>query len=352
MKQTHLTRRPNEWIWRSRSLSFSLKPRFVICMLLLAGLIAIAGLFTMTIGKVHIPAGTVLSILFNQSDASVMQQQILFNLRLPQTLTAIFTGAALGVSGAIFQSVSRNPLGSPDIIGFTMGAATGALLQIIFMGGGPLAVAISAVAGGVVTAGIVYLLSFKNGTTSGYRLVLVGIGAGATLSALNGLMLVKGDLDNAIAANLWLAGSLNARTWQHVLPLMIGCIVIIPLISLFATRLTMMEMGDDQARQLGIGVERTRLAMILCAVLLAGLATAAAGPIAFIALAAPQLVSRLTRIRGIPVISAALMGACLLVAAYLLIQLAAFRLILPVGRVTGLVGGLYLIWYLTQSRRI
>ncbi|MBN8934526.1 MAG: iron chelate uptake ABC transporter family permease subunit, partial [Rhizobium pusense] len=143
---------------------------------------------------------------------------------LPRVLVAVFAGASLGVSGAVFQSVSRNPLGSPDVIGFTTGAATGALAQIVIFGGGPLAVALSAVLGGLVTATLVYLLSFKQGVTGGYRLVLTGIGAGATLNALNGLMLVKGSLDNAIAANLWLAGSLDARNWDHALTVVAGAL--------------------------------------------------------------------------------------------------------------------------------
>ena len=181
--------------------------------------------------------------------------------------------------------------------------------------------------------------------------MLAAIGAGATLSAVNGLMLVRGDLDSAVAANLWLAGSLNARTWEHVFPVMVGCVFLIPLIGLAVARLGLIEMGDDIARQLGVNVERTRFGMIACAVLLAGLATGAAGPIAFVALAAPQLAMRLTGGRGVPVASAAAMGALLLVLADLLTQLVASNLVLPIGRMTGLVGGLYLLWLLTRPRR-
>lgn len=188
----------------------------------------------------------------------------------------------------------------------------------MIFGGGPLAVALSAMLGGLITATLVYLLSFKQGATGGYRLVLTGIGAGATLNALNGLMLVKGSLDNAISANLWLAGSLDARSWDHALTVMAGASLLIPISAFSANRLRMIEMGDDIARQLGVQVERTRFGMIACAVLLAGVATGAAGPIAFLALAAPQLASRLTSTRGIPVLSSAIMGAFLLVSADLL----------------------------------
>lgn len=338
------------WLWRSRHVSYTVSPRLLAVTLALAATTLAVAAFSITLGRLHIPIGEVIAIL-SGGGSDGMQRQIVLDLRLPRVITAIFAGAALGVSGAIFQSVSRNALGSPDVIGFTTGAATGALAQIVIFGGGATAVALSAVTGGILTAAAVYLLSMKSGATGGYRLVLIGIGAGATLSALNGLMLVKGDLDNAIAANLWLAGSLNARTWEHALPVMIGCIALVPLASLYASRLSMIEMGDDLARQLGVNVERMRLGMTLCAVLLVGLATGAAGPIAFVALAAPQIVVRLTGARGVPVASAAAMGACLLVLADLLTQFAAHRLVLPIGRTTGLVGGIYLIWLLTRLRR-
>lgn len=341
---------PRRWLWRSRHASFAVDLRLVAVTLALAGLTLLASLYAITLGRISIPFAEVLATLAGHGDGG-MRQQIVLNLRLPRVFVAIFVGAALGVSGGVFQSISRNALGSPDVIGFTTGAATGALAQLVLFGGGPLAVALSAVLGGMLTAGLVYLLSFKHGATGGYRLVLTGIGTGATLSAVNGLMLVRGDLDNAVAANLWLAGSLDTRNWTHVIPVMAGCVLLIPLIGLAVKRLGLIEMGDDIARQLGVNVERTRFCMIACAVLLAGLATGAAGPVAFVALAAPQLAMRLTGAKGVPVMSAAAMGAFLLVLADLLIQLAAFNLILPIGRMTGLVGGLYLLWLLTRPGR-
>ncbi|WP_245554851.1 FecCD family ABC transporter permease [Nesterenkonia alba] len=277
---------------------------------------------------------------------------IVREIRLPRVVTAVCAGAALGVSGAVFQSVSRNALGSPDVIGFTTGAATGAITMIVVFAGSPGQVAAAAVVGGLLTAALVYLLSVRSGVTGGYRLVLTGIGVGSVLSALNGLLLVRGDLDNAVVANLWLSGSLNARNWTHAVPVMIGVVVIVPLICAGAKRLSLSEMGDDLARQLGVGVERTRLMMTFLAVLLVGLATAATGPIAFVALAAPQLVVRLTRSQSLPVISSAAMGAALLVTADLISQALPLGLILPIGRMTGVLGGLYLIWLLTRSRQV
>lgn len=124
---------------------------------------------------------------------------------------------------------------------------------------------------------------------------MTGIGVGAVLTALNGLLLVKGNIDDALTANLWLSGSLHARNWTHALPVMIGVLVLLPLMKWLARPLMMIGMGDEMAKQLGIRIERVRLVMMLFAVILAALATGAAGPVAFIALAAPQLAARLRR---------------------------------------------------------
>ncbi|KOY62550.1 ABC transporter permease [Photorhabdus heterorhabditis] len=338
-------------VWRQGKMSLVFVPRnlMVTCAMLL--LIMVLAVFSMTIGKFNITIEQIISTFWGAGSGTV-SEKIIMDIRLPRVLTAIFVGAALGVSGAVFQSISRNALGSPDVIGFTTGAATGAIIQIVLFDNNAAQVAIAAIVGGVLTAAVVYLLSLKSGSIGGYRLILTGIGVGSVLTALNGLLLVKGNLDNTVMANLWLAGSLNARTWGHVFPVLTGVVLLVPLVLFTARKLNIIEMGDDIASQLGIKVERVRLIMIFCAVVLAALATGAAGPIAFVALAAPQLVVRLTRSRNMPVISAALMGACLLLAADLFTQLLPLKAAVPIGLMTGLVGGVYLIWLLTRSRQI
>ncbi|MCW5248735.1 iron chelate uptake ABC transporter family permease subunit, partial [Pseudomonas aeruginosa] len=189
-------------------------------------------------------------------------------------------------------------------------------------------------------------------TAGGYRLVLVGIGVGASLSGLNSLLLVTGNLDQAMYAQLWLAGSLNTRTWSHVVPAALGLLASVPLALYHGRRLEVLELGDASAAQLGVAVERVRLQMVLVAVGMTAIATAAAGPIAFIALAGPQLARRLTRSAGVPLLSGALMGAVLLLAADLLGQRLAYVANLPIGLMTGLLGGFYLLWLLLRSRRI
>ena len=330
--------------------SFCYQTSHILVALLLLLLVCLMASYAMTLGKFNISLQQVVEAILGAGEGGV-KERIILNIRLPKILTAVFVGAALGMSGSVFQSVSRNALGSPDVIGFTTGAATGAIAQIVLFDQGALQVTLAAMFSGIVTAIAVYLLAVKAGVVGGYRLILTGIGIGSILSALNSLMLVKGNLDNAIMANLWLAGSLHARTWIHVYPVMIGVVVLLPVMMMLKRALTMIEMGDDIATQLGIRVERVRLAMIFFAVVLAAFATGAAGPIAFVALAAPQLVSRLRRSRSLSLCSSALMGALLILTADILVQWLPFQASVPIGRMTGIVGGLYLMWLLTRSKQ-
>lgn len=315
----------------------------------------VLGAVGMTAGTLRLPLTDVVGALagaLTGAEGDDVTSRVVVGLRLPRVVTAIVAGAALGLSGAVFQSISRNALGSPEIIGFTTGAATGAIVQIIIFQADPVRVSVSAILGGLLTAVLVYVLSVKNRVTGGYRLILVGIGVGAVLQAVNNLLLVMGDLDTAVTANIWLAGSLEARGWEHALPALVGVAVAVPLLTILGRRATLMEMGDDTASQLGIRVERTRILLMLIAVALAGLAVGAAGPIAFIALAAPQLATRLTGSAGMPVLTAAAMGAALLVLADTVAQSLPVLATVPIGKVTGVVGGLYLIWLLTRSKQV
>ncbi|HEJ9629190.1 TPA: iron chelate uptake ABC transporter family permease subunit [Proteus mirabilis] len=340
----------NEIIFQLGTWSWIFSPKDIIIAFILFLLMISLAFFALTTGKFPIEFSTLIDIVVGQSEGGI-KEKIVMDIRLPRLLTAMGVGAALGISGAIFQSISRNVLGSPDVIGFTTGAATGALLQIIIFNGTVVDIAISTLIGGMATALIVYLLSLKNGVMSGYTMILIGIGIGAILHAFNGLLLVKGNIDNAIMANLWLAGSLNARTWQHVYPTFIGLLILVPLIIFYAKSLTLMEMGDDMAQQLGVHVGRVRWVMIFSAVLLASLATASAGPIAFVALAAPQLVIRLSHSGKLPIVGSALMGALLLLSADVLSQSLPINITMPVGLMTGVIGGLYLLWLLTRKQR-
>jgi iron complex transport system permease protein len=297
-------------------------------------------------GDFPLSVGDVLAALVGQGDPAA--QFIVETLRLPRVLTALLVGGAFGIAGAIFQSISRNPLGSPDIIGFTMGSVTGAFVVILLLDGSSFEIALGAVAGGMVTAVIVYALALRRGM-HGYRLVLVGIGMSALLLAVNNYLITRATRDDAFQAAHWMVGSVNGRGWEHVWPVAAALAVLVPAALLLARPLAMLELGDDAARALGVNAERSRLALVFVAVALTAVATASTGPVAFVALAAPQLARRLTRAAAPGLVTAALMGALLLAAS----DLAAQRLLsvnLPVGVMTGAVGGLYLGWLLFAGR--
>jgi iron complex transport system permease protein len=299
-------------------------------------------------GEYPISPGEVVQALFGAGDSGT--SFVVQTLRLPRALTALLVGGTLGAAGAIFQSITRNPLGSPDIIGFEAGASAAAVAAILLFSAGTGTIALCAVAGGLLTALAVYLLAYRGGV-QGYRLVLVGIGMSAMLYALTDYLLTRARLDEAITAYVWLTGSLNGRGWEHVRPLAVALLVLLPLVALLARPLRMMELGDDAAKALGVRVEGSRLALVLVGVGLTAVAVASAGPIAFVALASPQIARRLTHATGPGIPAAMLTGAALLLGSDLLAQRVFPSTELPVGVVTGVLGGLYLMWLLFHEWR-
>lgn len=311
---------------------------------------AALAVYSVASGTINYSLAEVMSALALRGEDKT--ELVIWSIRLPRAVAAIAVGMALGAAGSVFQSISRNALGSPDVIGFTTGAATGAVLQIVLYNKGATATALSAVAFGVVTAVIVYLLSRNRGSTGGYRLVLIGIGVSAMLSALNTLLLAWGDLDLAVKARIWLSGSLNAREWNDVYPALIALAICLPMLIYYSRPLNILEMGDDQAKQLGVNTERLRLIVMILGVLLTSVAVAAAGPIAFIALAAPQIVSRITGAARVQVICSGLFGAVLLLAADMISRNLPTSYAVPVGLTTGVIGGFYLLWILTRQKAV
>lgn len=270
--------------------------------------------------------------------------------RAARIVAALLVGAALGLSGAIFQVISGNALGSPDIIGFTNGAATGALLQIIVFNSGPVEVALGAVVGGLATSVLVWLLTRRTGL-HGFRLVLVGIGVGSTLAAFNSLLVVRASLTQAQTAASWLAGSLNDITWERTYALLGLLLVVTPLLLMLVRPLGAIRFGDQVASGLGVSVNAYRVAALFIGVLLVSLATATTGPIAFVALAAPHIAKTLARSGGVGFTSAALMGALMVLGSDLIGRFAVPGRIIQVGVVTGAIGGLYLIYLIYLERK-
>lgn len=333
-------------VLRARAWSVRWEPRTAAVCAALAGAALVAGVLVAGTGDFPISPPDVVRALVGQGTGAT--EFIVVTLRLPRVANGLLAGFALGMAGAVFQSLSRNPLGSPDLIGFTSGSATGALLQILVFGGGTAAIAGGSVAGAFCTALAVYVLAYRGGV-HGQRLVLVGVGAAAMLEAFNSLLITRADLREAYEAVFWLTGSLNDRTWGQARLLFIALAVLVPVVLALGRSMRVEELGDDAARALGVPVQRLRAALVVTGVALVAAATAVTGPVQFVALAAPQLARRLTRRSGPHLFSAGLMGAVLLVVSDLIALHLPVRL--PVGVVTGVLGGAYLIWLLAGGSR-
>jgi len=299
-------------------------------------------------GAAVMTPGAVLSTLAGHG--SISDEAIVYDWQMPRALTAIGVGVALGMAGAIFQSVTRNPLGSPEILGFTTGSASGALLSLTVLGPLALPTWLGALAGGVLSAAVIYLASYHHGLRPS-RLILVGIGVGAILLALNSLMISRADFYDARSAANWLIGTLDGRGWNHVVPVAVAVLVLVPLTVSRGPALRMIEMGDERARALGLRVEGERFVLLALGIALISTAVTAAGPVAFVALAAPHLAKLLCRSGTRPLLPSALVGSALLQASDIVASRATDHL-LPVGVVTGLLGGIYLAWLVGRRRSL
>lgn len=302
----------------------------------------------LSLGDRAIPVDRVVQAFTSGADR--LDAMVVREWRAPRALAAAVFGACLGVSGALFQSLTRNPLGSPDIIGLNTGAYTGVLLVITLGGTGYAAFAAGALGGGVLTAAVVYLLAYSVGL-QGFRLIIVGIAVSAFLSSVNSWFVVKSELDLALRAAVWGAGSLNGVRWPQVLGA--GAVALALTVSLpwLSRRLAQLELGDDSSRVRGVHTEAGKAAVVVVGVALTSLVTAVTGPISFIALAAPQIARRLRRgSGGFDALGSALVGAALLAAADLLAQHALPMASVPVGAVTVCLGGVYLIWLLIREK--
>ncbi|MEU3663067.1 iron chelate uptake ABC transporter family permease subunit [Streptomyces sp. NPDC032940] len=329
-------------------LSLRLDVRAVVVVALLLVVALVASVLLIGTGDFEIPAADVLRTLAGEGNAS--QEFVVNELRLPRVLVGLLVGAALGLGGALFQAISRNPLGSPDVLGLGQGATAGALVVIVLFSGTATQVTLGALAGGLVTGIGIYVLAWKRGV-HGYRLVLVGIGMSAIVTAVNGYLMTRADIVDAARAVVWMTGTLDGRDWAQVRPLLVLCAVLVPLVLANGRALRLMEMGDDVSYALGVRVERVRMLLMVAAVLLTAAATAAAGPVSFVALTAPQLARRLTGSPGPNLVPSLCMGAALLVGADWVSQQVFGAEQLPVGVVTGVVGGVYLLWLLVTERK-
>ncbi|RZS41199.1 iron complex transport system permease protein [Herbihabitans rhizosphaerae] len=341
---------------RLGGLSFLLRPRLVVVTASGVAALLLVVALNLGIGSVHIGLSDVVSALFGAGDP--LHHNIIWELRMPRTLVGILVGGALGVAGAIFQSIARNPLASPDVLGVTWGAAAAAVGVIVLEGtrgqitGGAstIGVPLAGLLGGLLAGVLLYVLSWRRGI-DGYRMVLIGIGIAAIGYNLVYWLLSVGDVDDAARAVTWLVGNLADVGWDGVAPVSIALAVLVPVAVIAGRTLGGLQYGDDTARGLGIRVDRARGALLLLAVALAAVATSATGPIAFVALATPQITLRLAGTAQPPLVGSMVFGALLTVSADLVVRTVPLLSGLPVGVLTAVLGAPYLVFLFIRRRR-
>ena len=211
----------------------------------LVALVVLVLLSAVSLGRGDFPIGIgdVLRTLAGLGEKA--QEFIVLQLRAPRIVVGLLVGLALGVAGALFQTFARNPLASPDVLGITQGASVGAVAAIVLTGGGVIGVPLAALAGALLTGALLFVLTWRAGI-DGYRLVLVGIALWSAMAALTDWLLTNAEIYDAAAAYVWITGSLNARTWDHAVPLALSLLVLVPLALAAGRVLGVLQFGDDQ----------------------------------------------------------------------------------------------------------
>lgn len=270
-------------------------------------------------------------------------------LRLPRAVMGAVTGFSFGLAGVAIQTMLRNPLASPDVIGISSGASAAAAFAIVTLGLGGTAVSAFAIAAALGVAVVVYLLSYRGGV-AGTRLILIGIGVAAMFESVTAYVLSRAAQWDLQEATRWLTGSLNGADWEAVMPSAVALAVLGPALLGQGRNLSALRLGDDAASAQGVSVERTRVLVIVAAVGLVAFATAASGPIAFVAFLSGPIAGRLVGAGTSPLVPAGLVGAALVLVADLVGQ-NALGVRYPVGVVTGVLGSPYLVYLIIRTNR-
>lgn len=319
-------------------------------LVVLALVLVVCGL---VVGSSSLKATDVVATLLGQGKPK--DQLIVFDLRMPRVAAALLVGLCLGLAGALAQGFARNPLASPDILGVTSGASLGAVSAIV-LGGGTYAVAsglsavgipLAAIVGALIASAAVYGLAWKDGVES-YRLILIGIGATATLGGLTSFLIARARITDAAEAAQWMVGSLSGVSWASVWPALIGFALLAPVALTQSRSLDIAQLGDELTVGLGVRLQLHRLLLLAVATVLTALAVSAAGPVEFVAFVAPQIARRLARTARPPLVASALMGGLIVLGGDSLARALAPGL--PVGVVTVVIGAPYLIWLLVRGR--
>lgn len=313
--------------------------------LLLLGLVVVRVL----VGTPMVPLDLALRVIGGETIPGI--SFIVMDHRLPTAVVALLAGVAFGLSGTVFQTLLRNPLASPDVIGVTLGASAGAVIAMAFFQADGRALFWFALLGGLGTAVLLLLVAGvgRPGAAGAVdnRFVLVGIGLAAALGALVSYLLTRLSLQSAGDAMHWMIGSLSTSTWDRVAVLAAALVVLIPALALLVVRLRILQLGDETATSLGLPVPRTRIALIMVAVALSALTVAVTGPLSFVAFLAGPIARMLAGRPSFPL--AAVVGAVIVLLADIIGQNLFGGTELPAGVITGVLGAPFLLWMLTRT---
>ncbi|UFJ39447.1 iron ABC transporter permease [Brevibacillus humidisoli] len=339
--------------FRSRNdlISFQIQKRTIPVLLALIGfgvLVLIGGL---SVGSTMIHPIDVIKHLFGLGSGE--HAFTIDTLRLPRMLLSLLVGAALGVSGLILQSIIRNPLASPDVIGVTGGASAAAVFFLSYMASERASsswLPLAALAGAGLVSLIIYLLAWKKGVTP-MRIVLVGIGMAAAMGALTTFMIVLGPIATTMKAYIWLTGSVYGASWEKVYAMLPWLLVFAPLALFFTRAVHVQELGDQVAFGLGARVQLQRCGLLFIGVALAGSAVAYAGGVGFIGLIAPHIARKLIgrSFAGLVPISAVI-GGLIMALADIVARTAFLPLDIPAGVFTAGIGAPFFIYLLYKNR--
>lgn len=320
-----------------------------LLVLLLANLAIL--MLQIVLGEYPVPWRDALRHIVGVSSADAYQELVVWRFRFPRALVAMLAGMALAVSGVILQGITRNPLGSPGVLGLNAGAALSTVGAMVLLPAVPAAaLPLTAFVGAALAAMIAYGLAWRRGLSS-TRLVLIGVSISAAAGALVSLLLTISDLHDARRALIWMSGSVYGRSWEHFWPLLPWVALLVPLAWRCARQLDVLQFGDPQALGLGLPLERSRALLLGISIALAAAAVSMAGTVGFVGLMAPHIARYLvgpTTRRLLP--TAAGIGALMVNAADLLGRTIMMPIEIPCGILIALIGAPYLIFLLYQKR--
>ncbi|PQL19314.1 iron ABC transporter permease [Veillonella denticariosi JCM 15641] len=321
--------------------------RMLVMIILIAAVVS-SMIFSLLYGSTYVSLQDIWQAL-TSSELTSTSSQIIWNIRFPRNIVAAFVGASLAVSGAILQAVMKNPLADPQIVGVSSGAGLAGVIVLILFPGYDYIVPLVAFLGAMGAALMVYALAWKNGIRPS-RIILAGVAVAAFLgSGISALLVFYGD--RVQGALLWMVGGLSARSWPQVEVLFPYATVGLILACLGAKRLTILSLGDETAKGLGLKVEQTRFMMTAVAALLAAGAVSIAGLIGFVGLVVPHM---LRLIIGndyaylLP--GSALLGALVLVVSDTVGRVIASPIEIPVGIIMAFFGAPFFLYLLRRDR--